>query len=574
MRTTLRIFIGARRYWIYLILALIAVIISTIAGFYNPWALRELTSIATEGSANFGQQSLRIGLMLLVATILQSAGSAISGYLNHHAALHYVADMRTELYSKLQHMGLKYFNKSRTGDLTSRVINDVMEVEILLAHVIPDFVVNILTFVGVGILLFSINVKLAFISLVTIPFIIMITLWQSKHLSPIWKQNSMIRGELSGTVQDNFSGIKEIQIFNQQEREEKKIKNLSIKHSKAYLKASFFFETTFPLLAFFTALGSVIVIIFGGFMVSRGEINIGDIVGFSMYLGMFYGPIKSFSRLMEMAGNAVAGCKRVFEVMDEVPDVKEKVNANKLPRVKGEVEFKGISFSYNDEIKILKNINLKVNPGETVAFVGATGVGKTTIASLLNRFYDPQNGSILMDGIDIKDVTLKSLRDNISMVLQDTFLFNGTIYENIVYGWKEATKDQVVAASKAANAHNFIENLEDGYDTIIGERGVRLSGGQKQRISIARAILRNSPILILDEATSALDTKTEKEIQAALDEISKDRTTIVIAHRLSTIYNADKIVVLEGAGIKEMGTHDELIRSGGTYAMLYKSQVS
>ncbi len=309
-------------------------------------------------------------------------------------------------------------------------------------------------------------------------------------------------------------------------------------------------------------------------MVSRGEINIGDIVGVSMYLGMFYGPIKSFSRLMEMAGNAVAGCRRVFEVMDEVPDVKEKVNANKLPRVKGEVEFKGISFSYNDEIKILKNINLKVNPGETVAFVGATGVGKTTIASLLNRFYDPQSGSILMDGIDIKDVTLKSLRDNISMVLQDTFLFNGTIYENIVYGWKEATKDQVVAASKAANAHNFIENLEDGYDTIIGERGVRLSGGQKQRISIARAILRNSPILILDEATSALDTKTEKEIQAALDEISKDRTTIVIAHRLSTIYNADKIVVLEGAGIKEMGTHDELIRSEGTYAMLYKSQVS
>jgi len=569
MRTTLRIFMGARKYWIYLILALIAVIISTIAGFYNPWALRELTSIATEGSADFGAQSLRIGLMLLVATVLQSAGSSISGYLNHHAALHYVADMRTELYSKLQHMGLKYFNKSRTGDLTSRVINDVMEVEILLAHVIPDFVVNILTFVGVGVLLFSINVKLAFLSLVTIPFLIMITLWQSNHLSPIWKQNSMVRGELSGTVQDNFSGIKEIQIFNQQEREEKRIKNLSIKHSKAYLKASFFFETTFPLLAFFTALGSVIVIIFGGFMVSRG-----DIVGFSMYLGMFYRPIKSFSRLMEMSGTALAGCRRVFEVMDEVTDVKEKVNAKKMYKVKGEIDFKEVSFSYNDEVNILQNINLKVNPGETVAFVGATGVGKTTIASLLNRFYDPQNGGILIDGIDIKDVTLKSLRDNISMVLQDTFLFNGTIYENIVYGWKEATREQVLKASKAANAHDFVENLEDGYDTIIGERGVRLSGGQKQRISIARAILRNSPILILDEATSALDTKTEKEIQAALDEISKDRTTIVIAHRLSTIRNADKIVVLEGTGIKETGTHDELIRYGGTYAMLYRSQVS
>lgn len=574
MKTTLRIFMGAKKYWGYLIVALIAVIVSTIAGFYNPWALRELTSIATEGNSDFGAQSLRIGLMLLVATILQSAASSISGYLNHHVALHYVADMRTELYSKLQHMGLKYFNKSRTGDLTSRVINDVMEIEILLAHVIPDFVVNILTFLGVGILLFSINVKLAIISLVTIPFLIGITIWQSKYLSPIWKQNSMVRGELSGTVQDNFSGIKEIQIFNQQEKEEKRIKNLSIKHSKAYLKASFFFETTFPLLAFFTALGSVIVIIVGGFMVSRGEINIGDIVGFSMYLGMFYGPIKSFSRLMEMAGTAVAGCRRVFEVMDEVPDVKEKVNAKKIPRVKGEVEFKGISFSYNNDIDVLKNVNLKVNPGETVAFVGTTGVGKTTIASLLNRFYDPQHGSILIDGVDIKDITLKSLRDNISMVLQDTFLFNGTVYENIVYGWKEATREQVIEASKAANAHEFIEELEDVYDTVIGERGVRLSGGQKQRISIARAILRNSPILILDEATSALDTKTEKEIQTALDEISKERTTIVIAHRLSTIRNADKIVVLDRAGIKEEGTHDELIRTGGTYAMLYSSQVS
>lgn len=574
MRTTLRIFMGARKYWLYLILALVAVITSTIAGFYSPWALRELTSIATEGSSDFGAQSLRIGLMLLVATILQSAGSSISGYLNHHAALHYVADLRTELYSKLQHMGLKYFNKSRTGDLTSRVINDVMEVEVLLAHVIPDFIVNILTFIGVGILLFSINIKLAFLSLITIPFLILITLWQSKYLSPIWKENSMVRGELSGTVQDNFSGIKEIQIFNQQEREESRIKTLSMKHSKVYLKASFFFETTFPLLAFFTALGSVIVIIFGGFMVSRGEINIGDIVGFSMYLGMFYGPIKSFSRLMEMAGNASAGCRRVFEVMDEIPDIKEKVNAKKISKVRGEVEFKGVSFSYNDDIKILKNINLKVKRGETVAFVGATGVGKTTIASLLNRFYDPQNGSILIDGIDIKDVTLKSLRDNISMVLQDTFLFNGTIYENIVYGWKEATMDEVIEASKTANAHDFIKCLENGYDTIIGERGVRLSGGQKQRISIARAILRNSPILILDEATSALDAKTEKEIQGALDEISKDRTTIVIAHRLSTIHNADKIVVLEGTGIKEIGTHQELILSGGTYAMLYSSQVS
>lgn len=574
MRTTLRIFIEAKKYWMYLIIALISLVISTVAGFYAPWALRELTSIAAEGYSDFAARAFNIGLLLLLATALQSVGASISGYFNHHAALHYVADLRTELYTKLQQMGLRFFNKSRTGDLTSRVINDSMEAEILLAHVIPDLVVNILTFVCVGILLFTINFKLALLSLLTIPFLIAITLWQSKYLSPIWQQNSKARGELSGTVQDNFSGIREIQIFNQQDREEEKIASLSLKHTKAYLKASFFFETTYPLLAFFTALGSVVVIIYGGILIERQAAAIGDIVAFIMYLNMFYGPVKSFSRIMEIAGNAVAGCQRVFEIMDENPDVKEKPDAKRLLKVNGKIEFKNLSFNYTPEISLIENLNLKIEPGETVAIVGTTGVGKTTVASLLNRFYDPQEGSILIDDIDIKDVSLKSLRDNISMVLQDTFLFNGTVYENIVYGWKDASKEQVIQAAKAANAHEFIQELEKGYNTIIGERGVRLSGGQKQRLSIARAILRNSPILILDEATSALDTKTEREIQSALDRISKDRTTIVIAHRLSTIRNADKIVVLDGTGIAEIGTHEDLIRCCGIYASLYNTQAS
>lgn len=574
MKTSLRIFMDAKKYWSYLILALISLVISTIAGFYAPWALRELTSIATDGHANFAAEAFNIGILLLLSTALQSGGASISGYFNHHAALHYVADLRTELYTKLQHMGLRFFNKSRTGDLTSRVINDAMEAEILLAHVIPDLVVNILTFIGVGILLFTINFKLALMSLITIPFLIVITLWQSKYLSPIWNQNSKVRGELSGTVQDNFSGIREIQIFNQQDREEERIASLSLKHTKAYLKASFFFETTYPLLAFFTALGSVGVIIYGGLLIERQNATIGDIVAFIMYLNMFYGPVKSFSRIMEVAGNAVAGCQRVFEIMDKNPDVKEKPDAKELPKVSGEIEFKNLSFNYTPEIPVIENLNLKIEPGETVALVGTTGVGKTTIASLLNRFYDPQEGSILIDDVDIRDVSLKSLRDNISMVLQDTFLFNGTVYENIVYGWKDADKEQVIQAAKAANAHEFIQELENSYDTIIGERGVRLSGGQKQRLSIARAILRNSPILILDEATSALDTKTERDIQAALDSISRDRTTIVIAHRLSTIKNADKIVVLDGTGIAEIGTHEQLIRYSGIYASLYNTQAS
>lgn len=574
MKTALRIFREARTYWIYLTLALLSLVVSTLAGFYTPWALRELTALATEGSADFQAQTLQIGLFLLGATALQAAGNSAAGYLNHYAALHYVADLRKRLYGKLQNMSLRYFHKSRTGDLTGRVVNDALDAEVLLAHVIPDFVVNILTFLGVGALLFTINAKLAAMSLVTIPFLLGITIWQSRHVSPTWKENSRVRGELAGTVQDNLSGIKEIQIFNQQDHEERKVADLSMQHSWAYLRASFFFETSYPLLAFVTALGTVVVVVYGGYLVGVGEVAIADIVGFVMYLSMFYGPVKSFSGLVEKAGEAGAGCRRVFDVLDEIPEVKEKKDAGVLKRVKGEIVLKDLTFSYQEDIPVLEDINLTISPGQTVALVGTTGVGKSTIANLINRFYDPQKGAVLIDSVDIREVTLSSLRDNISMVLQDTFLFNGTVYENIVYGWKEATREDVVAAAKAANAHDFIERMERGYDTVIGERGVLLSGGQKQRLSIARAILRDSPILILDEATSALDTKTEQEIQAALDEISKERTTLVIAHRLSTTRDADLIVVLDGTGIAEMGTHDELLARGGIFACLHGAQAS
>lgn len=574
MRTALRVFREAKRYRIHLIAALFALVVSTAAGFYTPWALRELTALATDGISDFQVQALRIGLLLMAAATIQAAGTSAAGYLNHYAALHYVADLRKRLYGKLQHMSLSYFHKSRTGDLTSRVVNDALDAEVLLAHVIPDFAVNVLTFIGVGALLFTINRKLAIMSLVTIPFLLGITMWQSRHVSPTWKENSRVRGELAGKVQDNLSGIKEIQIFNQQSHEECKVANLSLLHSLAYLRASFFFETTYPLLAFVTALGTVIVVVYGGYLVGTGEVEIADIVGFVMYLSMFYGPVKSFSSLAERAGEAGAGCKRVFDVFDEIPEVKEKKNAKTLNRVQGEIVLKDLSFSYQEDLPVMKNINLTIQKGQTVALVGTTGVGKSTIANLINRFYDPQEGAVFIDGVDIQDVTLSSLRDNISMVLQDTFLFNGTVYENIVYGWKDAKREDVIAAANAANAHDFIEKMENGYDTFIGERGVLLSGGQRQRIAIARAILRDSPILILDEATSALDTKTEKEIQAALNEISKERTTIMIAHRLSTTREADLIVVLEGTGIAEMGTHDELIAKGGIFARLNGAQAS
>lgn len=569
MKIILRVLKGTKKYYFFLIVGFIATVISTLAGLYAPWALRQLTTIVVSGEGDVAKQTMHIGLLLLGATALQAMGSSTAGYLNHYAALHYVADLRTALYHKLQGMSLKYFTKSRTGDLTGRVVNDAMAAEVLIAHVIPDFLVNGLTFIGVGVLLFSINGKLAMVSLMMIPILVGVTWWQSKRIAPIWKENSEVRGELAGTVQDNLSGIKEIQIFNRQDHERERVARLSLRHTKAYLRASFFFEVTYPLLAFITALGTVIVVIYGGKLVAAGEVNIGDIVGFVMYMGMFYNPVQNFSRLVEMAGESISACKRVFEVMDEVSDVYEIKNAADLPRVKGELTFENVSFAYGDGTIVLRNMNLKVKPGQKIALVGTTGVGKTTLASLLNRFYDPQEGRVLIDGIDIKSVTLESLRNNISMVLQDTFLFNGSIYDNLVYGWPEAKKSEVVQAAKAAHAHDFIELLDQGYDTVIGERGLRLSGGQKQRLSIARAILRNSPILILDEATSALDNQTEKEIQLALDEISKQRTTLIIAHRLSTIQSADMIVVLDESRIVEMGTHQELLKQNGIYSQLY-----
>jgi ABC-type multidrug transport system fused ATPase/permease subunit len=574
MKTAWRTLVGARKHWLQLGLGFAGVVIATLAGFYLPWALRSLTQLATEGSINFAAEALTIGLLLLGATVLQAIGSSLAGYMNHYAALHYVADLRTKLYGKYQQMSLHYFNRSRTGDLTGRVVNDAMEAEIFIAHVIPDFMINVLTFVGVGILLLTINVKLALISLITIPLLLAITIWQSKKLSPMWRENSKARGEIAGKVQENLSGIKEIQVFNRQQEEKTRVSRLALNHTKTYLRASLYYETSVPLLACVTALGTVFVVIIGGRLLATGEVSIADIVGFIAYLGMFYNPIKSFSGLVEMAGRAGAGLKRVFDVLEEEEDVEERRNAVILPRVEGRIDFRDVTFAYQDGVPVLEKLNLTIESGRTVALVGTTGVGKSTLASLVNRFYDPQAGSIQVDGIDIRDVPLASLRDNISMVLQDTFLFDGSVYDNIAYGWKDATQEDVIAAAKAAKAHGFIEQMEKGYDTVIGERGVRLSGGQKQRLSIARAILRNAPILILDEATSALDTKTELDIQAALDEISQDRTTVVIAHRLSTIRHADQIVVLEGTGIAEMGTHDELLRRGGIYARLYATQAS
>lgn len=562
----------SKAYHRYIWLGIMAIACSTVASLYAPWAMQQLTALITSGDGDIATKSLKMGMTLFFVYLLQGIFNYIKGYYTHLGAYHYVADLRLAVYDKLQHLSLRYYSDKQTGQLMSYVMNDAGGAERLFAHVFPDLVVHGLTLLAVGGMLFTINVPLAFVSLISVPLIIFANYLYSKHALPLWGKNAKVMAEMSGTLQDNLSGMKEIQAFNQQASEKERMRTVIGKERDAILEAVKTDEFVRPLISFFSSVGLVGVIIYGGYLTSVGRMTMAELVGFTLYLNLFYGPISALSSLNESANTAIASCQRVFELLDEESEVKELPDAQQLMKMVGKIELRQLDFHYTKGQPVLKEINLTIEPGQTIALVGSTGVGKTTISNLLNRFYDPTGGQILFDDVDLKRLTLSSVRDNISMVLQDTFLFNGTVYENIVYGLKHATEEQAIEAAKAANAHEFISCLEEGYQTVIGERGLRLSGGQKQRLSIARAILRDTPILIMDEATSALDTETEKEIQQALDTISKGRTTVVIAHRLSTIRHADVIVVLDQGEIAELGTHDDLIRQSGVYARLCQNQ--
>ena len=574
----LRVLRLARAYYKYLIAAMLAIAGITASQLYAPWALRELTGLAVEGDPDIAEKALRIGVVLFLTYVAQAFCQFVRSYFTHYAAWNFVADLRKMVYDKLQSLSMKYFHDKQTGQLMSRVINDTMEVELLVAHAAPDLCVNVLVFAGVAMMMFMINFRLALVSLISIPLLAVLSRIYSKKVLPRFRARQKIVGELNATLQDNLTGIKEIQVFNQHGYESMKVGRLARAHAKSTLDALRWSAVYHPSVQFLSAMGTVFIVSYGGYLVSKGLLPIEDIVAFVMYLGIFYQPISALAQINEQVQTATAAIERIFEVLDMETNVPEKPGAVELSRVKGAVEFENVCFQYADSngaeahgaesSMVLKNINLKINPGEIVALVGPTGVGKTTMVSLIDRFYDPTMGRIMIDGIDLRDVTLKSLRDNTSIVLQDVFLFNGTVLENIAYGFKDATREQIIEASKTARAHDFIEAFENGYDTQIGEKGVRLSGGQKQRISIARAVLRNSPILILDEATASVDVETEKLIHEAMDQVMKGRTTILIAHRLSTVKKADKIVVLNNGEIEEMGTHEQLVHNGGLYEYL------
>ena len=598
-----------------MLFAAFGIVGAAVLNLVTPALMRRFTASISDIDTLTKRTLLIYAGVLLAAYIVRAVCRGISLGVAHIAAWDFVAELTLKVYDKYEQLSMRYFQDKQTGDLMSRMLNDTRQLEVLIAHSIPDLAGNLLIIVGVCVMMFTINVRLALITLIPVPFIVFFGWLYSKKVAPMFRINSRVFGELNGVTQDNITGMKEIQAFGCEESEHEKMRENCRYYAKVNIRANLANAVFTPGIELATSIGTIIVVLFGGMLVLDGHMAVPDIVGFIMYLSLFYSPLAVLARLFEDLQVAAASCQRVFDILDSEPEIKESENPVDIPAGGGKVDFENVTFHYNPAEPLLDNISFTAKPGEMIALVGPTGVGKTTIVSLIERFYDPISGSVRVDGVDIRDASLASLRSKISMVLQDVFLFNGTIAENIAYGLSgvegdefrklvtergaldvcgvsdrltnviranpatdkivsssviKLDMDKIREAAKIAHADEFIMAMPDGYETMIGERGVRLSGGQKQRIAIARAVLRQTPILILDEATSAVDNETEAEIQAAIENLAGSRTIIVIAHRLSTVMRADNILVLENGRIVESGRHEELLKNGGLYSKLCK----
>jgi ATP-binding cassette, subfamily B, bacterial len=516
-----------------------------------------------------------LGWMVLILAAISFAGtgfSVIRGRITAWLGAKITYDIRGQLYQMVQRMSLKFFDKHKTGELISRVSRDTEALQDFLAFEIPFFIVNFLMLIGIGAFLISMNWKLALLTLVPTPFVAMgtVAIWNRirSTFGKVWHRWSM----MSTFLNDVFSGIRVVKGFSQEPRETKRFSTRNYDLFHVSMSAEQMWATYMPLLSFLLGTGSLIIWYFGGKYVMDEEMTIGTLFAFMGYMGMFYGPLEMVTHVWNWISRSFAAADRIFEILDMEPEVPDEAESIPMPDIKGAVEFKNVTFGYDKHKPVLKNIELNVKAGEMIGFVGRSGVGKTTMTNLICRFYTADEGSVEIDGVDIKKIKLDDLRSQIGMVLQDQFLFNGTIAENIAYANPEATPEEIMQAAKIANAHDFIVKFPEGYDTNVGERGQRLSGGERQRVSIARAIMHNPKILILDEATSSVDTETEKAVQEALARLIKGRTTFAIAHRLSTLRNSDRLVVLEDGKIVEMGTHDELMEKKGTYQKLVEMQ--
>lgn len=563
----------AARYKALYIFALLATLGLTLVNLTAPKLLSTMTGVVEQGVDSAAlNRIMRLAAGLLLLYLIRILFRFLSNYMTHKAAWHLVGDLRSRLYNKLQSLDLGFFHDKQTGDLMSRVVNDTRDFELLYAHMIPEIIVNVVTFLGVLVILLTVNWRLALITCCPIPLILASGVVFSKIVRPFFKASQKSMGELNAQLQDSLSGLHEIQSFGQEQQESRRVQEKNFAQVSAMLRALRASAIFHPSVEFLSSAGTVLVMFFGGLLAYKGQLSVEDIVAFVLYLSLFYGPISGVANFMESLQQSLAGAERVALILETPSAIENAAESQDIGQVKGAITFENVSFHYSNQVPVLKNISFSCQPGQMIALVGPTGVGKTTATQLIPRFYDPVEGRILIDGKDIRQVTLESLRKNISPVLQDTFLFNGTIAENIGYANPDATREEIEEAAKAANIHDDILSMPEQYETKVGERGLRLSGGQKQRIAIARAILRQSPIIVLDEATASVDVQTEKQIQRAINNLAGQRTVVAIAHRLSTIRDADIILVFHEGEIVERGTHEELMQLKGRYYNLHQAQ--
>lgn len=552
---------------------LCATVISAIDLAY-PQILRTLTNtLFTKSSSTILSALIPIAIGLFLMYVLQSLCKYYVSCQGHMMGARMERDMRQQLFDHYEQLSFSYYDQHNSGQMMSKLVSDLFDISEFAHHGPENLFISIVKIVGSFVFLFLINWRLAIPLAILVVCMFFFSLKQNRRMQQTFLENRRKIGDVNASLQDTLAGIRVVQSFASEDIERQKF----YKSNHDFLKSK---DDNYRCMGsfmswnlFFQGMMYLTTLVFGGFLISNGLMNVGDLAMYALYIGIFISPIQILVELTEMMQKGLSGFRRFLDVMDTKPEIEDAKDATPLTNVQGHVSYENVSFHYSDDdTPVLSDVSFQIEAGKSIALVGPSGSGKTTICSLLPRFYDVTEGRITIDGKDVRSLTLNSLRNQIGLVQQDVYLFCGTVRENIAYGKPDATMDEIIDAAKKANIHDFIEELPDGYDTFVGERGTRLSGGQKQRISIARVFLKNPPILILDEATSALDNESERWIQQSLEELAKNRTTITIAHRLSTIRNADEILVVADNRICERGTHDELVAKNGIYAHYYEMQ--